>query len=58
MSLFPLKNFTPESVKHILKVQSEMKIKKGVAQYSIALTIEKIVKEHKELTENNKHNEK
>lgn len=53
MSLFPLKNFTPESVKHILKVQSEMKIKKGVAQYSIALSIEKIIKEHKEFTEKN-----
>jgi len=51
MSLFPLKNFQEEDRKYILQVQADMKIKKGVAQYSIASALHKIIKEHKEFKE-------
>lgn len=48
MSIFPLKNMPMDIKKYILKVQGEMKVKKGLSRYSQELTIYKIIKEHME----------
>lgn len=45
----PLKDIPKDVRKYVLKIQGEMKEKKGVAQYSQQLTIFQIIREHKEM---------
>lgn len=51
MSTLHLKDLPSDVKKYILKVQGEVKAKKGIAQYSQQSTICQIVREHKEFTE-------
>lgn len=55
----PLKNI-PEDIKdYILLIQQKTKVEKGTLQYSQPLTIFKIIREHKQISELNqkaKHN--
>lgn len=41
-----LKDVQEDVLKFILKKQGDMKVEKGVAQYSISLTVFKLLKEH------------
>ncbi len=47
MPVFPLKDMPLEVKQYILKVQAEIKIKKGISRYSQESTIYKIIREHK-----------
>ncbi len=47
----PLKDIPLDVRKFILKIQGELKEKKGVAQYSQCLTIFFIIREYKKITE-------
>lgn len=49
MAQFPLKHFPLDVRRRLLQVQMNMKIKKGISQYSIALTLCQIIKEHEEM---------
>lgn len=51
MATLPLKNIPIDVRKYILKVQGDMKVKKGVAQYSQNLVIFQLIREHKEFSE-------
>jgi hypothetical protein len=48
MPIFPLKNMPLEIKQYILKVQADIKIKKGTSKYSQESTIYKIIREHKD----------
>ena len=48
MSALILKDLPLDVRKYILKLQGEIKAEKGVCQYSMPLTIYKIIREHKE----------
>jgi hypothetical protein len=48
MPVFPLKKMPEEVKKYILKVQAEIKIKKGTSNFSQESTIYKIIREHKD----------
>jgi hypothetical protein len=39
--------------KHVIKYQAEQKIKKGVSQYSLQMTIYTIIREHEKLIKKN-----
>lgn len=57
MSTFPLENIPLDIKKYILKVQGEIKSKKGVSQYNQQLVIFQIIREHKEFTDSKKRKE-
>lgn len=50
MASIQLNEIPADIIKHILKVQGDMKVEKCVGQYSQAQALIKIVREHKELT--------
>lgn len=53
----PLKNIPTDVRRHILQIQSEMKIERNTSQYSQPQTIFKIIREHKLFLEaKSKHN--
>lgn len=54
MPTLPLKNIPIDVRRYILKIQGEIKTKKGVSQYSQPQTIFQIIREHKEFTEKSK----
>lgn len=54
MATFPLQNIPDDVKKYILKIQGEMKCKKGISQYSQQLVIFQIIREHKEINESSK----
>lgn len=54
MSTFPLENIPLDIKKYILKMQGEIKSKKGVSQYNQQLVIFQIIREHKEFSESKK----
>lgn len=51
MPSITLRSISPDVVKYILKVQSEIKSKKKIRQYSRELTLVQIIKEHRDLKE-------
>jgi len=51
MPTLPLKSIPKEVNDYVLKIQTQIKIKKGVSHYSKCLTIYHIIKEHKEIKE-------
>lgn len=48
MAAIQLNNISSDLYKYVLKIQSEIKIKKGVGQFSQELTVLQIIREHKE----------
>lgn len=54
MATFPLENIPLDVKKYILKMQGEIKSKKGVSQYNQQLVIFQIIREHKEFSERKK----
>jgi hypothetical protein len=53
MATLPLKDIPLDVKRHILKIQGEIKIKKGISQYSQQLAIFQIIREHQQLTTKN-----
>jgi hypothetical protein len=51
MPTLPLKEIPLDVKKHILKIQGEIKEKKGISQYSQSQTIFQIIREHKSFVE-------
>lgn len=51
MTAVNVKGITPDLAKFIIKTQWELKIQRGVSQYSQSQAILHIVKEYKKLTE-------
>lgn len=43
-----LKNIPEELFKHLLDIQGEEKVKKGIGKFSLCLTVFKIIRSHKE----------
>ena len=56
MASIQLKTIPSDLYKHILKVQSDNKIKRGVGQFSQELAVIQKIREHKELKEDGKTN--
>lgn len=56
MAAIRLKYLPEDIIKYILKIQGEIKSKKGIGQYSQELTVMQIIREHKEFKEGKKIN--
>lgn len=54
MASLTLKNIPEKAYLHILKIQSDYKLKKGVGVYSQEAAVIKIIEEHKEFLEKKK----
>lgn len=48
----PLKDIPTDVKKYLLKIQGQIKSQKGISQYSLCLTIFKIVRDHKKVIGN------
>ena len=57
MASLTLKNIPEKAYLHILKIQSDYKLKKGVGVYSQEAAVIKIIEEHKEFLEKKKDQE-